>query len=55
MKVSKCEKCAHYRRKTWSTEYTPANYHRIGVTHAYAYCEKHKKRCLEVKKCKIIL
>lgn len=51
MKVSICEKCKYYRRKTWSTYYKPSNYHAIGVSHAYAYCTKCKERCLNIKKC----
>ena len=51
MKVSKCEKCQHYQRKVWSTYRKPKNYHAIGVSHAYAYCTKHKDRCLKIKHC----
>jgi len=52
MQVKKiCEKCPHYRRRTWTHAYEPAGYHTIGMTHAYAYCEKHKMRCLQVRKC----
>jgi len=49
MKVSACEKCNYYQRRTWVTSYVPANFHRIGVTHAYGYCKKYGKRCLEVQ------
>lgn len=28
-----------------------ANYHTIGMSHAYAYCTKQCKRCVDVKKC----
>ena len=52
MKVSVCEKCEHYRRKTWVTKYKPADYHTIGITHAYGYCKKYQKRCLIIYKCK---
>lgn len=51
MKVSLCEKCEHYKRKTWSKSYKPNAYHAIGVTHAYAYCTLHNARCLSVKNC----
>ena len=51
MRVSVCEKCPEYKRKTWTTTYTPANYHKIGVTHAYAYCMFYEKRCSEVRRC----
>lgn len=51
MKVDYCKNCQHYKRKVWSSYYKPAGYHAIGVSHAYAYCERHKTRCLEVKNC----
>lgn len=50
MKVSVCEKCKYCKKYTWSSSYKPANYHIIGMSHRYAYCELNKKRCLEVKK-----
>lgn len=52
MKLRVCEKCKHFKRKVWSTSYKPAGYHRIGVSHTYGWCELHKQRCLEIKKCK---
>ena len=52
MKVSNCQKCKHYRRRVWSSRHQPTNYHAIGMSHAYGYCEKHKTRCLQVKGCK---
>ena len=55
MKVSKCKQCNHYKRRVWAQYYTPANYHPIGFSHAYAFCTKHKCRCLEVKKCEDFL
>lgn len=54
MRVKDCEKCKYFKRCVWSTSYKPAGYHRIGVSHAYGYCEKYKQRCLEVKKCPLI-
>lgn len=51
MKVSNCKQCEHYRRRTWVQPYKPADYHEIGFTHAYGYCELYKKRCLCVKRC----
>ena len=51
MKVKYCKNCIHYRRGKWTSSYKPLNYHRIGVSHAYGYCEKHRIRCLDVKKC----
>ena len=44
MKVQDCKNCEYCKRKTWSTYYKPNNYHAIGVSHAYAYCDKYKKR-----------
>lgn len=49
MKVSKCKKCFFCERRTWSSSYKPANYHEIGVSHAYRYCTIFEKRCLEIK------
>jgi hypothetical protein len=51
MKVADCEKCKHHERRTWSHPHYCANYHTIGMSHAYAYCTKHCKRCADVKKC----
>lgn len=52
MRVKDCQGCKHYKRICWSHSYQPINYHAIGMSHAYAYCEKHGCRCLEVKRCK---
>lgn len=52
MKIKNCEECNHFKRKVWSTSYKPAGYHRIGVSHAYGWCELYEQRCLEIKKCK---
>jgi len=52
MRVKDCEKCKHCSRRSWVQYYKPKNYHAIGISHAYAYCGKHKKRVLEVKKCR---
>ena len=51
MKVANCEKCKHHERRTWSHPHYCANYHTIGMTHAYAYCTKHCKRCADVIRC----
>ena len=48
MKVSECEKCEYYSRQVWTAYYQPINYHAIGQNHAYGYCRKTQKRCLEV-------
>ncbi len=53
MKVKNCKKCPHYRRRVWSSSYKPAFYHTIGVSHAYGYCAKKEKRCLDIKKCDV--
>ena len=54
MKVRDCKKCQKYVRKKWSDYYIPRNYHPIGMSHAYGWCNKHKKRCLEVQRCEVI-
>lgn len=51
MRVKDCKGCRHCKRRVWSQEYKPKNYHAIGFSHAYAYCTKHQKRVSEVKKC----
>ena len=51
MKVKDCKGCKHCKRKVWSNYHMPRNYHAIGMSHAYAYCEKHRCRCLQIKKC----
>ena len=51
MKVRDCKKCQFCKRKVWSSTYKPAGYHTIGVSHAYAFCEKHKERVLTIKHC----
>lgn len=51
MRVKDCEGCRYCEHKVWSSSYKPANYHAVGVAHAYHYCEYHKKRCLEMPWC----
>lgn len=51
MRVKDCENCKYKRRKVWSTSYKPMAYHTIGMSHAYAYCDKYKCRVSCVKKC----
>ena len=51
MRVRDCEGCCYCRRKVWVQYYEPKNFHPIGFTHAYAYCEKHKKRVSQVRSC----
>ena len=48
--MKKCKGCSHYERRTWSAKHYPADYHAIGMTHAYGYCLLYQKRCSEVKK-----
>lgn len=54
MKVKDCKKCMKYMRKVWSKYYIPRDFHPIGMSHAYAWCKLHKKRCREVKECEVI-
>ena len=50
MKVSICEKCPFYQRKTWSQRDKPKDYHAIGISHAYGYCKLFEKRCGDITK-----
>ena len=52
MKVKECRKCIHSKSYRWSSSYKPANYHCVGVSHVYLYCELHKDRCLNIRGCK---
>ena len=49
MKVSGCRRCPYMRERKYSTYHVPKNYHPIGFAHVYAYCEKNKCRCSDVK------
>ena len=51
MRVKDCKGCKHLKRRVWSTYYKPMAYHAIGVSHAYAYCDKYKDRVLKIKEC----
>lgn len=51
MRVKDCNGCVHCTRRVWSQRVEPKSYHAIGLSHAYAYCTKHKKRVLDVKSC----
>ena len=51
MRVKDCQGCKHCKRKVWSHYHVCRDYHPIGMSHDYAYCEKHKKRVLKVKQC----
>ena len=53
MKVKICEKCKNHTRYVWTQKYKPANYHTIGINHAYGFCIKYNKRCLDIKKCEV--
>ena len=53
MKVKKCIGCPKCKRKTWTSYFKPKNYHAIGIKHAYAYCDYHKKRVSYVTKCEL--
>ena len=51
MRVKDCTGCLYLERKTWSHECQPENYHKIGMTHAYAYCNVFGKRVSKVYRC----
>ena len=56
MRVKDCERlCDKHQRRTWSHKHYSAHYHAVGMTHAYAYCLKHQKRCREVKSCDALI
>ena len=49
MKVGKyCDKCKYKEDMRWKQDYKPAGYHRIGMTHTYAYCKQVQKPCRKV-------
>lgn len=51
MKVSECTgiRCSYCERRRWSHVHESANYHAIGMTHAYMFCAYVGKRCSQVK------
>lgn len=49
MRVSNCRKCEFHSERRYSTYYEPRNYHPIGMSHRYAFCELTKRRCSDVK------
>ena len=51
MRVKECRRCPEFRERVWTQVRFPTGYHKIGVNHRYGYCERHKKRCIKVKKC----
>lgn len=51
MRVSQCERCEYCKRYVWSHTYKPANYHAIGMTHAYHKCDLAKERIINVRHC----
>lgn len=51
MRVKDCKKCPKCTYRKWKDYHVPKNYHPIGFSHVYAYCEFYKKRVLDVKKC----
>lgn len=55
MRVKYCRRCPKYRRRVWSSYYRPRNYHPIGMSHAYAWCLYHEKRCREIRNCSIAI
>lgn len=51
MRVKDCQGCVYCKRYVWSHSYKPGNYHTIGMSHAYHWCERYGMRCLEVSTC----
>ncbi len=51
MRVKNCRSCMYCKNKRRITRYKPSNYHAVGIVHVYAYCDKHQKRVLDIKKC----
>lgn len=49
MRVSDCRKCEFHSERRYSTYHEPRNYHPIGMSHRYAFCELTKRRCSDVK------
>jgi len=49
MKVHECKRCPHMQERKFSIYHVPNNYHPVGFAHVYAYCQKHERRCSEVK------
>ena len=54
MRIKDCAKCEKCERRVWSDYHVPKNYHPIGMSHAYAWCAKYKKRVSQIKKCERI-
>ena len=50
-KVKDCYGCDYLGRVREVTTYKPAGYHRIGVVHYYAWCDKNMCRVCKCKKC----
>ena len=51
MKVRNCKKCKHHTVKRYSIRHVPASGKAVGYVYYYAFCEKHKDRCLNIKRC----
>lgn len=51
MRVKDCQGCIYCKRYVWSHSYKPKDYHAIGMSHAFHWCEKYGMRCLEVPIC----
>ena len=50
MKVKNCTGCIFAKRQVRVIRYHPANYHTIGMTSYYMWCDLCHKRCSDVKK-----
>ncbi len=50
MKVKNCDGCLFAKRCRHTIKYYPADYHAVGMTFYYMWCDLCKKRCVGVKK-----
>lgn len=50
MRISECKNCEFFKEKKYSITHYPANYHAVGFSYKYGFCEKKKNRCINVKK-----
>lgn len=50
MKREDCKSCEFFRERRWVQRYEPNNYHAIGMTHIYGWCDKYGERLVFIKK-----
>lgn len=50
MKVKNCTSCVFAKRCRHIIKYYPRDYHAVGMTFYYMWCDLCKKRCADVKK-----